>query len=248
MSRPRLLTHWTGKDISGKKNVNDKAILYIERLKSILDDGFWMSIPKERLVGMPICNTQKECGIQYFYPMTCFTELRLSSVKNHVKKYGHLGIVVNREFILKRKGGPVRYVKSDNHDLAVARICLAIQKLEELKEKIGLTNKDIDIEHIRSGLTWNICFMKAMSDEQYEYINEEEWRIVADENIEKTNLIRRNQENKPPWFVPLKPGDIQIIVVKNKNIRNRIKKDPYIQKWFKKNIPPVITIKEASQF
>ena len=53
MIRSNLLTHWTGKYIeTHADNLNDeKRQKYLERLRSILKGGLWMTLPSEKLTG-----------------------------------------------------------------------------------------------------------------------------------------------------------------------------------------------------
>jgi hypothetical protein len=102
-----LLTHWTGKDIQSdpaKLTAADR-VKYIERLVGIFESGFWMTVPYEEIA----CWSKAPHGsfVTYEAPMTCFTELRLSSAGEHSKKYGALGLVVTRRWILDRWGSPV---------------------------------------------------------------------------------------------------------------------------------------------
>jgi hypothetical protein len=105
--RSALLTHWTGKDIQTEARLLDanSRARYVTRLRDTLRSGLWMTVPSETLVGH--AGASAPARIQYHTPMTCFTELRLSQSQPHHIRYGLLGLVVDRMFVLQRSGGPV---------------------------------------------------------------------------------------------------------------------------------------------
>jgi hypothetical protein len=155
MKRPRLLTHWTGKDISTEReklNAETRA-RYMERLLSLLDNGFWMTLPSECLVGLD------NRSISYQAPMTCFTELRLSAAQAHHRRYGLLGIVVDREFVLDRWGAPVHYVRSSVNDPIVGNAVMLMSWIQNQKDK----NIE-DADKVMTNMKFLIGFMKGMSD------------------------------------------------------------------------------------
>jgi hypothetical protein len=109
--RSELLTYWTGKDITtdpSKLTTEDREA-YAKRLSDVLEQGFWMTVPRETLRGR---SGDQPATIRYVVPMTCFTELRISHSEHHWCRYGLIGIVVDRSFVLRRSGGPVLYMRS----------------------------------------------------------------------------------------------------------------------------------------
>ena len=111
-----FIIHWTGGDIDKKydkcwhKEESSKTIKeeimepYMERLKSILKYGLWMTIDEEEDKSL------KELGIcRPCVARTCFTELKLSETRTHAKRYGRLGIGFKRPFLFERFGRPMNY-------------------------------------------------------------------------------------------------------------------------------------------
>src|SRR5260221_14510840 len=118
--RSSLLVHWTGKDICTNRNdLSDSHRRdYVERARSILQDGFWVTRPKEQLIGSsPGSDASSSCD--YVIDVSCFTEVRLSQAELHSQRYGLLGIGVERKFVLDRRGGPVHYVRNASCETVV---------------------------------------------------------------------------------------------------------------------------------
>src|SRR6185369_5575847 len=125
--RTDLLVHWTGRDIvTNRFSVNDEhRQRYIERLVDIIDNGFWMTTPTERIQGGGGLNS----WIQYLAHMTCFTEVRLSQTELHTQRYGLLGVGVSRRFVLERYGSPVHYVRNHCSECIVENADVILNKL-----------------------------------------------------------------------------------------------------------------------
>ncbi len=122
MSRSSLLTYWTGKHIErNPDNLNEHTRTeYLEILWSILDEGIWMNKIQEEILGWS--DKGPDSIISMEVPMVCFTELRLSQSLPHRARYGLLGIVVDRQFVLKRHGAPVFYIPSHADESIVGNL------------------------------------------------------------------------------------------------------------------------------
>ena len=107
--RSDFLIHWTGKDIhTNYKNLSDcQRNTYVERLCSTLTGdykGLWVKEVCEKIYA------SGHRGIPRKWPLTSFTEIKLSQVHKHTERYGCLGFGFSRGFVLKRYGAPVQYV------------------------------------------------------------------------------------------------------------------------------------------
>lgn len=113
--RSNTLVHWTGgKDIdpdyedSRKPEYYQKFDVrserYLERLKGTLEGGLWM---KRKLVEFYLDSGKT---FSQAWPYTCFTGMRLSESRDHIRSYGRLGFGFSRTFIMKWSGGPVLYL------------------------------------------------------------------------------------------------------------------------------------------
>jgi hypothetical protein len=73
--------------------------------------GLWMTKNRERIL---------RDVFQYDWAMTCFTEIKLSNVREHTKRYGKLGFGFSRDFVMERHGAPVHYVAGTDEDTITA--------------------------------------------------------------------------------------------------------------------------------
>lgn len=81
---------------------------YIESLKRALTQGLWLKTP-----GTPdrLGNVPKGSHFEVSRPITCFTEWQVNESEPHTTRYGRLGLGFPRDFVFKRGGHPVVYVK-----------------------------------------------------------------------------------------------------------------------------------------
>jgi abortive phage resistance protein AbiGi (putative antitoxin) len=216
-----LLVHWTGNDIekrfrtsgwykdeSSKTSDNGIEDAYLDRLKSILKHGLWMTDQEPPEIGRSdIPRT----------PCTCFTELKLSQSRTHAKRYGRLGIALKRPFVLSRGGRPVNYYLTHHHDLFV-RHCA-----DDLKDKRLLHF----FKAMNSG-------EKGLN---YDFYSESEWRIVLGHSQDDAARIvdprspgsdakdyfeslREDQKTNLRYLIPL-DGWLALLIYPSLAIKNR---------------------------
>ena len=191
MLRSNFLVHWTGRDIECKHSKcadkNVRATTYVDRLSSTLKHGLWMTKNTiDKLYVPQTCSPD----LSYQWPMTSFTEIKLSQTQVHTKNYGCLGFGFTREFVMDRNGAPVQYVPGNKNDIIAdhaykLRIVLNflhewvekndpcgssipflsnLKKFLACKDYIGNANAPWDIfKDLRSSINTNILFMKPMS-------------------------------------------------------------------------------------
>lgn len=246
MIRSSFLTYWTGKDIERNiDNLNETAHdMYLERLWSILESGIWMNRIEEKVIGWS--DTDPNSTITMQIPMTCFTELRLSQSKEHYSRYGLLGIVVDRQFVLTRQGGPVFYIRSHADEIIVGNLRQMLEWID-CQSKRGTPDADV----ILKNFSVPISYLKAMStsdSDDFENLDENEWRIVHTDKGEKMGLIKPTVQSKPKYLIPLTPPDLKMIVLPDSHIRNKIIEDNRIANWFNYNFPPLLTVSEVGEF
>ena len=180
--RSEYLVHWTGKDIERQHRLNpdERRRAYIERLhQTLLGDprhyansqenidpdkrqsmpGLWMTWSAESLLG--------DMGRRIEHipmPVTCFTELPLTSARGHATRYGSMGFGFTRQFILKRRGNPVLYVAGrPEYDVIISNIFGAMnvfgqfesEASEAAKRIAPRTGFDVDmaISTLKQGIT-----------------------------------------------------------------------------------------------
>lgn len=162
------LIHWTGRDIDAQHDVDwhkdhssttDSTVtrLYNDRLKGILRYGLWMTADNE---------TVAMAGQSYLRPphfRTCFSELKLSTVRGHARRYGRLGIGFKRFFLFNRLGCPMTYYHSDRTNWFAPSLWA---------------------KHPPSYDEFFACFLKPMTEAtpdttmRYTFYDESEWRII----------------------------------------------------------------------
>jgi hypothetical protein len=177
-----FLVHWTGRDIDNeydpaweKRNdtrLNENIVSpYIDRLKNILKYGLWMTSSKSDL---PLIYRNKIAKRPLFY-RTCFSELKLSEVRVHAKRFGRLGIGVKRPFVMNRKGAPVVYFREEFENWFFASF------KKNKNDKIPIPS-----------YVWWAYYLKSMNEGDprggylhYANFQESEWRIIYNYKIRK---------------------------------------------------------------
>lgn len=244
--RSNFLTYWTGKDIEVKVDRLDDTDRdkYLERLLSILESGIWMNINNEKLVGWS--DKGPNSIIQADIPMVCFTELRLSQAQPHYLRYGLLGIVVGRQFVLTRHGGPVHYIRSHADESIIGNLVQMLDWISDQSER-GTTGAKQLLENVKVP----ISYLKAMStsnNDDFLYLDENEWRIVHTYNREKACLIVATNQTRPKYKIPLSPNDLKMIILPDSQFRKQISSDNRIIDWFEGRFPPLLTVAEIEEF
>lgn len=235
--RTNFLVHWTGRDISTNRNLitENQRDEYVKRLVDIINNGFWMTQPLEKIFGL------NGSWIEYSAHVTCFTEIRLTEAETHTSRYGLLGVGVNRHFVLERFGGPVHYVRNHCSECVVGNA----------QEIFSVLDKHSD-QDIKNYFGINTAFIKAMSDkntDNFLYLNEQEWRIVQTDVQLKTSNIVKTESHCPAYRVPLSPGDIKVLVFPDSRTRtlavNRL--NNFLSENENFNLA-LLTIEECSEF
>jgi len=118
MVRSDFLVYWTGKKIHRCHETirPEHRREYLERLLDILREGLWMRRSREKIC-VPMVPQTGGAFLGHEWPITCFTEIKLSQVHRHTKRYGCLGFGFSREFVIRRFGAPVQYVAETDRDI-----------------------------------------------------------------------------------------------------------------------------------
>ncbi len=244
--RSDFLVHWTGKDFFKTAPPKDLGAIgpgvqqqFVDRLASILTEGFWMTTPTEAFRG---AGTAK---VKYAVPVVCFTEVRLSQAYEHSQRYGLLGVVVNRKFVLDRYGGPVFYVRNHEDERIVARMADVWEGIQGPPTGPRYDPKE--------AFNFVVSFIKNMSSEggdDFLFLDEHEWRIVATGELERDRQIVATGHTRPPYKVPLRPSDVKMIVFPNGATRAMAIQDRRIGDFFQMLpvLPSLLTVDDCRQF
>ncbi len=241
--RSDLLTYWTGKDIEVEPAKLDQAsrALYQDRLFDILECGLWMTSPQERLEARA---GGEALALSLQTHLTCFTEMRLSAARTHRLRYGAMGLVVNRKFVLERGGGPVLYVRNHDDDLFVANLVQVIAWMKSLGDDVEQAPDIVDATFFLSS------FVKGMSDagtDNFAYIDEHEWRIVHTYSHGQNGWITATGGQRPKYRIPVSRNDVQMLVVPDSIARDAVLNDKRFDTWSRGSTPPILTIAETEQ-
>jgi hypothetical protein len=243
--RSTFLVYWTGKDIPTDPSLThaDRA-QFVDRLVDIVQNGFWMTKPSETLVGSTPSGASVTFHRQTY--MTCFTELRLSASRQHANAFGLLGIGVDRSYVLERWGTPVHYVRNQRDEGVVG----AFHQLRYLITRAATwTGKDDALtccDHLG-------VFIKGMSSsgtDDFAFLDEQEWRVVAfDEQVKRRRIVQTT--TPPPDFrLLLQPSDLRIVVFPDDVTRSLALADARVRHLTSLLPNPIhmLTLSECEQF
>ncbi|HVO22043.1 MAG TPA: abortive infection system antitoxin AbiGi family protein [Candidatus Margulisiibacteriota bacterium] len=246
MTRPDLLIHWTGKDIStslGSLTDGDRKG-YVDRLEDIVSKGFWMTRPPESLTGKNVRSGSGGHSFKYEVDMTCFTEVRLSASADHAQAYGLLGIAVDRKYVLNRWGTPVHYVRNSDDEWIVGAFADALYQANRLPAGTR--------DRMMASLRYLGVFLKPMSnsksDDDFAYIDEHEWRVVQTEEQVRKGRICTTGLKKPQYRLLVEPSDLKLIVFPDEITRRMavFRLEAFLRKAG--NTVPLLTLRECAQF
>lgn len=235
--RPNFLIHWTGKDIAVDALTTAHRSAYVDRLADILTHGLWMTQPVERIEG------KAGSWIEYTTPLTCFTEIRLSQARLHSHQYGLLGIGVTRQFVLDRFGGPVHYVRNHASECIIGNV-----------QAIRAALNDLGRQDLLDSFAVNTCYIKKMSEinqDDFTYLNEQEWRIVHTHAQTTAGRLVQTGGRRPEYRIPVQLGDIRIIVFPDEQTRAVARTDTRLYAWFQAPAPSgaiLLTVQECEHF
>jgi hypothetical protein len=251
LARSDFLVHWTGRDISVVAPLTEPArVAYVDRLFDILQFGFWMTRPTERVVGNNVRASSGAVSFEYHAEMTCFTEVRLSAATHHASQYGLVGIAVDRKFVLDRWGGPVHYVRNGPDEYVVGSFFQLRFLLQFLSNNTAGDVRDAAISALRDAEYLGV-FLKPMSPpttDSFRMLDEHEWRIVAkQQQIDRGNIIVAS--TPPPQFrLRIPPKEVRLLVLPDAPTRNKVLTDARIRPtlWDHGCYPPLLTLPECA--
>ena len=163
----KFLVHWMGKDFEkNPNNLNDeKKEKYVERLKDIIENGFYMNLGYNR-----IWDNRNE-WIKIDISRVCFSKIKISLAHKHAKRYGLLGIGVDRSFVLERYGNPVCYQYNGELNCITDNLRNVRDYLDKsAKEEDLLKNLEIVLVYCKN--------INEKDEEDFIYYDALEWHIV----------------------------------------------------------------------
>jgi len=299
----RILVHWSGWDLVNHPlhPTQDQRRKLVERLLAILKEGFWLTPQTENVYGGEVNHAWEPGSDVYFGPdinhveeingkllakvsynpktyRCCFTEIPLKTVEHHAKRYGSIGVGVDRRYLLDRWGAPVHYIRQHYSEVVVwhhARIHSVLKYLEDNPKSISDPVLREAVHQARRSHDYLFQFIKPMStlnEDDFQFLEEREWRVtwtrsmVARDRSEINSLIfdekRKIYDYKrfidktgdpiPHYEMPVEKTDVQIIVFPDDATRDLALENLEFQSWLVRTpgspMPDLKVITELKSF
>jgi hypothetical protein len=183
---------------------------------------------------------------------------RVSLSRVHAHAYGLLGIAVDRRFVLDRWGSPVHYVRNSSDERVVgtfirARYLVGRLRTLGLLARLSSFGYFPDADDLPEYVDYLGTFLKAMSEKNrnnYRYIDEHEWRVVANQEQVLAGKMTPRRRRRPRHRLRLAPGDVRVVVFPDARTRGLAVKNSSIKKFILKSGfgMQLLTIDECEQF
>lgn len=197
----------------------------MEYLINIFERGFQPRYCKEEVIYKTTEDGEKS-GFSFGVPMTCFCDISLSQISNHVSKYGNYGIGMTKEWAIKNKLNPIIYLNPNSKLSAELSMIQRISNLENISSS-GENIKPL----LDNALVNLMSYHKPYSNGDIRFYDEREWRYVPSvegrgdnhifvniiDDIDMDNLETLEVENKKlfEYRLDFTPDDVKYIVVQN---------------------------------
>lgn len=212
---PEILFHFTDK----------------QGLWGILADTFKISYSRECISGK---NDKKRFAV----PIVSFCDLRLSELREHMKKYGKYGIGMSKEWAISKGLNPVIYVSNGSH--LISSFFPAIDKLYNITTATTDHNISTELANAYMSILHTLSYFKNYQGDlkrdftptisRYRFADEREWRYVPNPdgsfnpflNIEKVKSSEdKKLENSKIAHLKLNftPEDIKYLIVEKDDER-----------------------------
>lgn len=192
----------------------------LEYLKGILKSNF---IPSYNLENLVLGNDSTRIGI----PMVSFCDIPLSSISEHLDKYGQYAIGMSTKWADKKKLNPVLYIKN-NSTLSKQLWYLTREiTLNPEADELDSISYLVDILRYIKPFEGQFTFKtKGHKKQNVKFYDEREWRYVPDSTENRIdNFLLANEFEKlkdksiPKFRLSFNPKDIKYLIVsKDKEI------------------------------
>ncbi|MHC1763733.1 MAG: abortive infection system antitoxin AbiGi family protein [Verrucomicrobiia bacterium] len=215
---PDILVHWTPRKWAGQPLSEPRRREFVDLLKSIYTKGLLFTRPSkgEQVVGFETCTILPQL------PILCFTELRLSQVERHIKRYGNLGIGFRRQYLLSRGANPVFYIQSAPHGIVNTNLKCLERRLKDTPE-----------------LRVFMAYIKPMSSSpagELDFYDEMEWRIVAAHLPTKRVFALCDGRDS----LDFNPSDVELLVFPDAETRRLAMSDVKMAELFARSHPMML--------
>lgn len=231
-------------------NISSETLFHFtsnkDKFLSIIQNGFWPAYCPENL-------EQFNAPEHYAFPMTCFCDIPLSQIHNHVENYGKYAVGLTKKWGMQHGITPVLYIHLNSstytHITQVSQQIYNIVKDNDNKENRDLGDSIANLLIYfkpYEGYRWNKEKQAFENDiTPTKFYNEREWRYIPtirkedqlfsliplDVYKQNKEIFNKKLENKKLTFTP---NDIEHIIVSKDdeipyivNDIERIMKDKY---------------------
>ena len=238
LSRSEMLVHWTGSNLATPNS-------FVERLRSLYKNGlFYVELKVDTLRGFG--SNDRELPSM---PSVCFTEMRLRDAHRFSIRYGKLGIVFHRTYLMRQGGAnPVFYLQSDNNGIVNTIVARLSERASGNFSRLHDSCYSDQFENF--DLKFALSFCKPMSDpgdQQLSYFEEHEWRMVVHPGwpTDGSQLPAEyaSCESSPSGRAfRFQHKDVQAIVFPDRQTRQVAMADETMREYFKDHIPQMIDL------
>jgi hypothetical protein len=205
----------------------------LEYLTDIFRRGFQ---PRYCLEDIRLNDSRSIRGMNTGIPMTCFCDISLSQISNHIKTYGNYGIGMKKEWGIENRLNPIIYLNQDSFVAEplsiIAESGLKLNGFKDMEAR--LIGNDII-----NSWTFLLMFSKPYSGDfihhgkthkNVKFYNEREWRFIPTEerkaapygtldkekmkDSKELEIANKKLENYQLHFTP---NDVKYIFVKEEN-------------------------------
>lgn len=218
-------------------NISSNSLFHftpkLEYLIDIFKRGFQ---PRYCLENIKLNDNRSFRGLNTGVPMTCFCDISLSQISNHIETYGNYGIGMKKEWGIKNRLNPIIYLNKDS---------LVSEPLSIIAEN-GFKLNSFENEEARkigSGIinSWVSLLMyskpysgdfthNGKTDKDVKFYNEREWRFIptkgeksapfgtlSKEKMENKKELNIANEQLKSYQLHFNPNDVKYIFVKKES-------------------------------
>lgn len=210
----------------------------LEYLIEIFKRGFQ---PRYCFEDLKLNDSRSIRGFNFGIPMTCFCDISLGQISNHINTYGGYGIGMTKEWGIKKRLNPIIYLNKDSYVAEPLSIIAENGlKLNELKDenvrKIGgdILNSWVSLLMYSKPYSGNFKH-QGKEHKNVKFYNEREWRYIATkkeksaphgtlskEKMENAKELEKANDKLKNYRLRFKAEDIKYIFVKEENEIHRM--------------------------
>jgi hypothetical protein len=258
--------HWIAAPLDRKKGLagpisDEIRANYIECLRSSLQHGIWLRIPRER-ERIKLNNY----SVYLDLPIACFTEWALGESTRHTRVYGRMGLGFPKAWLVRNGGQPVTYF---DHSQRGAFLKSAVKLLKGLQDQKSLLEELLFLLHytkrvhrpvspsrgnlgapqrqVRDGGalagTKANAFVRSWS-KVMPFLEEREWRIVARRDGKFPRQLEQGPKGDiPQYYLPYSPGrDMFTLVLPDNQTVNEVVTCPHFARVLFPDDAPHVTV------